>query len=307
MRYYECTDMERIRRTEIPKDRKIKMILDTDTYNEIDDQFAIFYALASEDRIDLKGITAELFFNARSVSPADGMEKSYQEIKKILKLAGRESDGFAFRGCTEPMQSKDQPGESEAVDFIIWTALARTKEDPLFVVGIGSSTNIASAIVKEPEIMDRIVVLWLGGNTHDWPDNEEFNLSQDPIAGSIVFDCGVPLIQLPASGVTSFLLTSMPELEACLGGVNAIGDYLVENVAAYEEDHFAWSKAIWDIGAIGVLIDPEWTVQKICPSPVIAAPNRYAFDPRRHLIRSVCTMDRDKVFRDLFTKIRNMQ
>ena len=47
MNFYECTDIERIRRTEIPKDRKVKMILDTDTYNEIDDQFAIFYALSS--------------------------------------------------------------------------------------------------------------------------------------------------------------------------------------------------------------------------------------------------------------------
>lgn len=307
MKFYECTDIERIRRTEIPKDRKVKMILDTDTYNEIDDQFAIFYALSSEDRIDLKGITAELFFNARSKSPADGMEKSYQEIRKILDLAGRESEGFAFRGCERPMQDPDCPEESEAVDFIIRTALACTAEDPLFVVGIGSSTNIASAIVKEPEIMDRIVVLWLGGNTHDWPDNVEFNLSQDPIAGSILFDCGVPMIQLPASGVTSFLLTSMPELKACLGGVNAIGDYLVENVAAYEEDHFAWSKAIWDIGAIGILVDPDWTQQKICASPVIASPDRYSFDPRRHLIRSVCTMDRDKVFRDMFLKIRKMK
>ncbi len=306
MKYYECTDAERIRRTEIPKDKKIKMILDTDTYNEIDDQFAIFYALGSEDRIELKGITAELFYNSRSDSPADGMEKSYQEIRKILKLAKRESDGFAFRGCTRPMQSRETPEESEAVDFIIQTAMECTDKEPLYVVGIGSSTNIASAIVKAPEIMDRIVVLWLGGNTHDWPDNEEFNLSQDPVAGSILFDCGVPMIQLPASGVTNFLLTSIPELEACLKGVNEIGDYLVENVAAYEEDHFAWSKAIWDIGTIGMLVNPECAQQKICAAPIIATPNRYAFDPRRHLIRSVCTLDRDMIFRDMFLKIRKM-
>lgn len=96
----------------------------------------------------------------------------------------------------------------------------------------------------------------------------------------------------------------MPELKACLGGVNAIGDYLVENVAAYEEDHFAWSKAIWDIGAIGILVDPDWTQQKICASPVIASPDRYSFDPRRHLIRSVCTMDRDLISIPLISLIK---
>ena len=36
-----------------------KMILDTDTANEIDDQFALAWTLLSEDKIDLLGVTAE--------------------------------------------------------------------------------------------------------------------------------------------------------------------------------------------------------------------------------------------------------
>lgn len=66
---------------------KIDAVLDTDTYNEIDDQFALAYMLASEDKIRLKAIYAAPFFNDNSSSPADGMEKSYQEIHKILDLA----------------------------------------------------------------------------------------------------------------------------------------------------------------------------------------------------------------------------
>ena len=38
---------------------KNKLILDTDTANEIDDQFALAWALLSEDKIDLLGVTAE--------------------------------------------------------------------------------------------------------------------------------------------------------------------------------------------------------------------------------------------------------
>ena len=63
---------------------KVRMVLDTDTYNEIDDQFAIVYALSSSDRLDVEAIYAAPFLSSRSKSTKDGMEKSYQEILKLL-------------------------------------------------------------------------------------------------------------------------------------------------------------------------------------------------------------------------------
>ena len=68
----------------------VDMVLDTDAYNEIDDQFATAYAIKSPDKVNLKALYAAPFFNAHSSSPADGMEKSYQEILHLLRLAGRE-------------------------------------------------------------------------------------------------------------------------------------------------------------------------------------------------------------------------
>lgn len=307
MKYCMCSDAERIRRTELETTRRVKMILDTDTYNEIDDQFAILYALCSKEKIELLGITAALFDNKRSESAKDGMEKSYQEIKKTLKLAEIESDNIAFRGCVAPLKNVEDYENSEAVDFMISCAMQCTKDEPLYIVGIGAATNIASAIMKKPEIMERIVVVWLGGNTYEWSHNIEFNLSQDIFASRVLFDSGVPLIQVPALGVTGFLLTSIPELQTCLGGVNEIGDYLVENVMKYEENHFAWSKPIWDIGAISLFVNPDWAPQKICPAPMIVDKDKYAFDQRRHLIRCVYELDRDKIFKDMFQKIRAMK
>ena len=68
----------------------VDVVLDTDTYNEIDDQFALSYLLRSRPRLNLKAICAAPFFNNNSTSPEDGMEKSYHEILKLLRLAGRE-------------------------------------------------------------------------------------------------------------------------------------------------------------------------------------------------------------------------
>ena len=301
----KLTEQELLDRIRIPSEGKLNIFLDTDTYNEIDDQFAILYAMLSPERLCLKGISAALFFNDRSASPADGMEKSYREILKIMDFLGKDPEGFVFRGCTEPLADEEVPRESLACDAIIAEAMKASETDPLYVVGIGACTNIASAILKAPEIIRRITVVWLGGNTFDWPDNKEFNLSQDSLAGKVLFDCGVPMIQIPAFGVTGFLLTSVPELESCLSGANPVCDYLVENVKSYSQDHFAWSKPIWDVGAIGYLINPDWAESKACPAPIIAQKDRYAFDPRRHLIRSLITIDRDKVFKDMFQKLRD--
>ena len=57
-----------------PPTGKVDMVLDTDAYNEIDDQFAISYALRSTDRTDVKAIYAAPFWNGKSTGPLDGME-----------------------------------------------------------------------------------------------------------------------------------------------------------------------------------------------------------------------------------------
>ncbi|MER8428187.1 hypothetical protein [Mesorhizobium sp. M1403] len=70
---------DRIRMLEAPKGR-VRCVLDTDTYNEIDDQFAVVQMLLSADRLDLQAIYAAPFHNARSENPGHGMELSYDEI-----------------------------------------------------------------------------------------------------------------------------------------------------------------------------------------------------------------------------------
>ena len=123
------------------------------------------------------------------------------------------------------------PKETEAVDSpaardLISRAMERSEEQPLYVVAIGAITNVASAILLEPKIIEKIVLVWLGGNAHDWTDNKEFNLYQDVAAARVVFGCGVPLVQLPCAGVVSSFRTTGPELEYWLRGKNKLCDYL---------------------------------------------------------------------------------
>src|ERR687893_736331 len=81
-----------------PPAGRVRMVLDTDTYNEIDDQFALVYALLSPERLEVEAIYAAPFHNSRSSGPEDGMLKSYDEILRVLARLGREHDGFVFHG-----------------------------------------------------------------------------------------------------------------------------------------------------------------------------------------------------------------
>ena len=77
------TNEQRIRNLSVPQG-KVDVVLDTDAYNEIDDQFAIAYLLRSKEKLNTKAIYAAPFFNDKSGGPKDGMEKSYMEILKLL-------------------------------------------------------------------------------------------------------------------------------------------------------------------------------------------------------------------------------
>ena len=298
----EIADVVRLDRLRLP-DGKLRVVIDTDTYNEVDDQFALVYALISPERIAVEAIYAVPFHNNRSSGPADGMERSYEEILRLLGKMGWSADGLVYRGATAYLDKSLQPHPTEAVNDLVQRALATPADEPLYVVALGAITNVATAILMEPSIIERIVVVWLGGHALHWPDTKEFNLKQDVPAAQVVFDSGVPLVHIPCMGVTSHLLTTVSELEAYVSGRGDIGDYLVEIVKGYHPDHMGWSKVIWDIATIAYLINPSWVPTALVHSPILTDQVTWSIDQSRHLIRYANYIHRDPIFRDLFAKL----
>lgn len=286
---------------------KVDVILDTDTYNEIDDQFALAYLIKSEEKLNLEAIYAAPFYNHHSESPGDGMEKSYYEILKVLSLMGRrEFEKVTYKGSNAYLPNEKEAVVSPAAQDLVRRAMARDEKDPLYVVAIGAITNIASAILLSPDIINKIVVIWLGGNSLDWHDNREFNLYQDVAAARIVFGCGVPLVQLPCMGVVSTFATTGPELTYWLKGKNALCDYLLENTvkeAALVGQGKCWSRTIWDVTAVAWLLDERFMFERLEPSPIPEYDDKWAFDKSRHFIKYVYGINRDPLFEDLFTKL----
>ncbi|MFC7394519.1 nucleoside hydrolase [Scopulibacillus cellulosilyticus] len=290
-----------IKRLNHPKG-KVRIVLDTDTYNEIDDQFAIIYALQSKEKIDIEAFYAAPFYNKRSIGPKDGMEKSYKEIQDILSIIGKD-DISIYKGSESFLLDGNTPVESDAAQNLVERAMASSDDDPLYVVAIGAPTNVASAILMEPKILEKIVVVWLGGHALHWPDTKEFNLFQDLHASRIILNSGVPLILIPCLGVASHLKTTLSEMRDYISEKGEIGKYLYEIYKNYSDDHFAFSKVIWDISTIGYLNNPDWLSSSIVHSPIVSEDFCWSFDSSRHFIRYVHYIDRDQVFKDLFNKL----
>mgnify|MGYP005884727465 CR=1 FL=1 len=324
---------------------KIRLVIDTDAKNEVDDQFAIAWALRSPERFQVEAVYAAPFSHtvfrhnigdldfAVQEDPAEGMEQSYQEIRKIFQLLDENPDGRVFRGATGYLNEKRDPVMSDAVRDLIERGMS--SDEPLYVASIGACTNVASALLAEPRLADHIVVIWLGGQPLYFDHGYEFNMGQEIRGAQHLFNCGVPLVWVPCMNVASLLTFSDDEARCKLNGKSRIGTYLTDIVldqftnlekavnrgkmhrtlqlkgredqpeeyfAEFETKHVAWSRTIWDISTIAFLKNPGWIQSTRVPSPVLGDDCRWVKNADmtgRHEIRVANYCQRDLIFGDL--------
>jgi inosine-uridine nucleoside N-ribohydrolase len=284
-----------------PPTGEVSIVLDTDTYNEMDDQYALAYAVLAED-IDIEAVYAAPFHNARSASPEDGMEKSYAEIQRILghiEKMGCPVPSAVFKGSKTYQSAPDKPVASDAAQDLVERALS-SREGVLYVVAIGAITNISSAILMNPEIRNHIVVVWLGGQPYTWHTARDFNLEQDLFASKFLFDSGVPLVHIPCKNVAEHLKTTIHELGFHLKDKNDLCNFLLKRAEECLAERGSLSKVIWDISAIAWLRDPNLVPTALTPAPILTSEFTWSMDPYRHLVRVVREVRRDDIYRDLF-------
>lgn len=301
MTTFPVLDEALMRQRLTPPTGPVDMVLDTDTFNEIDDQFAVAYALLSPP-LNVEAIYAAPYYNARSTGPGDGMEKSYDEILRLLALLGRPAS-LAYRGSDRFLSADDDPVVSPAAEDLI--ARARMERDgPLYVAVIGAPTNISSALLLAPDLVERIVVVWLGGHPPYAPPNNEFNLRQDVRSSQLLFESGVPFVQIPCRLVSEQLRTTLPEMATYVKGQGALGDFLYQRYEEYFDDHYARSKVIWDISAIAYLLNGDWLPGGMIPAPRLSDDRTYVMAPTgSHLMRIINYVNRDAIYGDLFRKL----
>lgn len=287
------------------------VILDTDMYNEVDDQFALTYIMQSLDKINLQAITIAPFLSsgyANTSTIEEGMKKSYDVTLNILDMLGKqEYKNKVYKGALNYINDSDE--SNDAVEKIIEIV---NNNDKTTIIAIGAITNIALAIKKDSSIINKMEVIWLGGNSFLSHQNQEFNFRQDIEAVRIVFESKVKLTVISCRNVASNLVTTSYELEHYLNN-SEVGKYLCsvfkdlkKHYYVDELDEFGSSKTLWDLSAIAYVINKDWFITEKVSCPNILSNGCYELTTNRHEITFVNDLFRNKIFKDYFIRMSKL-
>ena len=282
-----------------------RVVINTDAKNEADDQFAIVHALLSPT-LDVRGLVAAHFGSERS---PQSLAESRAEIDLLLDLMDLTGKVVVANGAPAAISDESTPTRSAGADLIISESRLASKSDPLFVAFLGPLTDMASAILLDPEIVSReIVVVWIGGMGYDVDWNYpavEFNLRNDIAAANVVFNSGIPIWQVPAT-VYSMVSVGYAELEEKIGGTSRLADYLIRQLVEWNAEHHPEPiefRSLGDSPAISLILNPRGGVFRTRPAPRFGRDGGY-LPGSGHPVKTVDVLDARYLMEDMFAKIR---
>ena len=287
-----------------PPNRR-RVLIDTDAKNEADDQFAIVHALLSPS-LDVRGLIAAHFGTSRSDR---SMEESREEIDLLLGLMGLEQHVTVANGAPTGIADEQTPQISPGAQLIIAESKLASPNDRLYVAFLGPLTDMASAILLDPAIVGReVVVIWIGGvgygGVETYP-GVEFNLRNDIAAANVVYDSGITVWQVP-SNVYSRVSVSYTELEEKIGGTSKLADYLISQLVEWNNTYWPEpieSRSLGDSPAISLMLYPRGGSFRIVPAPRFGQEGHY-LPGSGHPIRVVESVDVRFLLEDMFAKLR---
>ena len=290
----------------IPKG-KIDVVIDTAIavgyYMECDEQFAIGYMLKDET-FDIKAFYLEVisgdfehWYNCRRTGVTDLLDATNRkDLYPVIKKGGTRR--------LDPVN----PERSEAAVDLIERAKGYTKENPLYVFAIGPLTNVGTALLLDPSISEKIVVVWVGGHNFDYPDTDEYNLKCDVNGTNAVFESDVPLILVPCMGVSSKLVVTTDECVEALEGKNALGDYIIDylhKMAPEAETFKNMKRIIWDGVAPALFLQKEQELvqYEITHRPTVSEDKHWVFNDASKKIIYVKDIDAEKLKKHMLDTI----
>jgi purine nucleosidase len=247
-----------------------------------DDAVALLLAMASPEELDLLGIT--------TVAGNVPLPLTERNARMMCDVA--ESDVPVFAGCAKPMirdaisaeyihgetgingidvfEPQTPLQEKHAVDFIIDTLLEKDRL-PVTLVPTGPLTNIATAIVRNPDILSNIEeIVIMGGAMREGGNrtpSAEFNILVDPHAADTVLNCGRP-ITLLGLDITHRVL-STEERVARIGKLNnPVADATVGMLSFFHrydtQKYSSQGTPLHDPCTVAYLLQPDLFKTKLC-------------------------------------------
>jgi len=280
----------------------VRVVLDCDTANEIDDQFAIAYALGSPS-LDVRGVIS---VQNTLIHGTGSVERYQEEAERVVALCGKTATIPCLRGAVAPMETRDAPVPSEGLDFLI----AEARTGPLTIIATGPITDVASLLLVAPEVRENLRVVWLGG----FPDVAtytrwrlgELNGRADIAAWRVLFAQSVALLQLPGwPGVEKLVVEYGPYLAVLRALNRPVATWLADICEAWRTHREALGygpqtrKILWDVANVAAAINPACITVTPTTTPTLDVAGAHDFDRTGRPVDVVTDLDAAWILADL--------
>ena len=168
----------------------LAVVLATDCGVEMDDQWALAHILLSQEF----ALRAVITTHASSIgfSSATSAKTAVEVIGRVLP-AGGSPPPPVVPGSDSPLRDATTPRENPGVDMLLELSRSFSASRRLVILATGAGTDVASAILKDPSVVNRVSVIAMGFD--DWPGGGDgFNVKNDPLAWQVILDSDAPVV-----------------------------------------------------------------------------------------------------------------
>lgn len=303
---------------------RARVIIDNDFSGDPDDLYQLVHHLLSPT-VDIRAVIGSHLSEDDPFDPGpDTASHAVAVVRDVFARMGLDSAERIVQGANHPLADRATPQPSAAVDAIIAEALRTDVDSPLFYVAGGGLTDLASALLSQPRIAERMTVVWIGGNEHEDlalppPDAMpiEYNLLIDITAAQVVFnDTDLPIWQVPRN-VYRQCLVSDAELRMRIATTGDVGRYLYDETLAVMTrvaDHRGGPAETYALGdsplvlltALQSLFEADTSSSRhhVMPTPTLAADGSYTERPDARPLRVYTHVDTRLMFEDMYLKLQ---
>lgn len=304
---------------------RMRVIVDNDFSGDPDGLFQLAHLLLSPS-VEVRGIigshlkVGDGFDN--SITQADNAARKAREL---IQLMGVKSAIPVLAGSNKALPNDSTPIRNEAVDLILREAARTDTKQPLYVLCGAGLTEIASAMLVNPQLAGKLTLIWIGGP--EYPDlalpppnysDPEYNLNIDPAAARVIFNrSSIPLWQVPRNAYRQCMV-SYAQLLTKVRPAGKVGQHLTEVL----ETLMRRIQPFYNIGETYILgdsplvlltalqssfeADPASSEYVLKQAPGINGAGSYVYNQRGRLIRVYTRIDTRLLFDDFFAKLELM-
>ncbi|WP_062521973.1 nucleoside hydrolase [Demequina silvatica] len=311
--------------TEVERNPRTRVIIDNDFMGDPDDLFQLVHHLLSPS-VEIPLIVSSHLHEGEPWDPSDRQAANGAlVVRDVLARMGIDGDGRIVAGAEAALADPATPRDTPAARAIIAEAL-RDDRRPLYYAAGGGLTDLASALLIEPAIAERMTLVWIGGSEHPGlgiiapgVPAAEYNLTIDiPAAQAVFGDSAIPIWQVPRPAYRQAIV-SFAELRTGIKPLGPVGAYLYDELLEVGRMLAAFGMNAGETYVIGdqplVLLtalqtafepDPASSCYETRPTPRIDAEGLYADRPDGRPMRVYTAVDNRLTLDDLRAKLAEL-